>query len=1799
MRTRLFSGAAGTPPLTVRRAATVLLMMVLTTTTAWANSPWGTPGNGTANDPYQISTAQQWKDFAAMVNGENGTYGDKCYKLTADIEVTGTGSDDLAVYVGDLANTAFRGTFDGGGHTLTFNFSTNHAGGAPFRYINGATISNLRVAGRVSVSGKNGYYAAGIAGNAMGSSTISDSTVGSTINSSGSGSGWHGGLVGEVASGATLTVSGCTFSGSFTGSVTLDCGGFVGYNMGTVSITDCLFDPSTISIAASSLYSFCNNRTGSSSTLTRAYRTFDSSQSRNQGTRAYTEAPATPLTKRTACGDNTIYVDGAAAITGVNDAYAYTGSSLDLPTAGVRFDGAVLAAANYDVVFRNGSNTEVRRLDAAGTYTLTATGKDDYAGSVSKTYTVTAGDGSQQHPYLIGTPAEWDAFDAQVTDGNNYSGKYVSLTADISVTTMAGNNTHSFNGTFLGGGHTLTVDISDDHNCTAPFRYVNGATISDLTVAGSVSSNGLYAATLVAKSDGSTQFTNCHITATLNCTWNGFSHDGGFVGVNNGTLTFDRCSFKGSLLGAQTYRCGGFVGLNQNATANFTDCLFAPAAVTIGTNGSGTFVQPAAGSGTTTFTRTYYTTDFGAGQGTKVTAAAPAGICKPVVSAADGATYYGQVCSVSGIAAVYPLGAEPVHPEAVVTDGSTTLTKDVDYVLHWDEERAAEGDYTLTVAGIGNYTGSATVGYMVRDPSCIFGGQPFTKGTDGAGDYFVIATEQDLRNLSTAVNAGNNGSGKRFVQTADIDLSNGGTFTPIGIDYHTSKRFSGTYDGGHHAISGLKVSTSSGCAGLFGELSNGTVKNVRIMAPSVTSTEGISGAVVGRIRSGTVTQCITINPTISGGFESGAISGFGNCTNSYYYGGNQTTSGTRVYKVTLSKGLDVATAYTGDGTDANGARISSGTYAGYYAAEGKTVTLAASDGYTIGSVSYNDGSEHTLTADANGQYSFIMPASDVTVTATLYDLTLFGYNEDPLVDGSAAHPYIITTAAGWNQFCDALEDNTTWNCFIGKTVKLGNSFSVTRTAGSSGHDFCGTFDGQHNTLIVSLSGAQYVAPFFYVKSQDDDHPATIQNLVVDGTVTASGKFAAGIAGGCAGKVNITNCLVRTTISSSVPGDGTHGGLVGVFDGGTLNITGCAFTGKLLSTGSPATTKCGGIVGYSHVSGTAVNITNSLYAPAALVGSETEPTGDSKTFLRSENTTVTITNSYYTRTLGDAQGTTPYIYTTKPTGIGTEGTMYNVSGITAYTNGINQNGKYYTTPPDPAHFAQDGDEYTIKSATGWDVFCDLLGESETFSGKTVKLGDNISVTRMAGSNNHRFAGTFDGQGNTLTVSYEDTGDYTMTAPFSYVDGATIRNLVVGGSITDTGYRAAGIIGETSENLSHITNCMSSVNISGGRYTAGFSIGGKVAIEGCVFNGIINGSSLSGGFVGWSYNGLAITNCLFAPQDGSSISGGTFYYNGGGGAPTPTNSYYTTALGTPQGAIALTTATLPANIGTAGETYGTSGITSYTSGLKYGGLYYMTPEAVSLADNQTNDVDGKDGYFATVTLQGRTLYKDGNWNTLCLPFSMTAEQVTAQLAPKALMTLGNSEACNTGFDASTGTLNLDFVDADEIEAGVAYIVKWGKPEGYIAYDGTNADACSDLVNPTFSGVTVENENPADKATVSQDDYVQFVGTYDPVPLVAGDRSILYLGSGNQLYWPDADMPINAFRAYFQLKNGLTAGDVANARLLFGDGDETQGISLTPDPSPKGEGSIYTLDGVKLDKMPTRKSVYIRNGRKVVVK
>ena len=80
---------------------------------------------------------------------------------------------------------------------------------------------------------------------------------------------------------------------------------------------------------------------------------------------------------------------------------------------------------------------------------------------------------------------------------------------------------------------------------------------------------------------------------------------------------------------------------------------------------------------------------------------------------------------------------------------------------------------------------------------------------------------------------------------------------------------------------------------------------------------------------------------------------------------------------------------------------------------------------------------------------------------------------------------------------------------------------------------------------------------------------------------------------------------------------------------------------------------------------------------------------------------------------------------------------------------------------------------------------------------------------------------------------------------------------------------------------------------------------------------------------------------------------------------------------------------------------------------------------------------------VQLTGRTIAIDGYWNTLCLPFGLTAEQLEASpLAGATLMELdtnGTYDNRQTGFDATTGTLYLFFKTATAIEAEKPYIVK----------------------------------------------------------------------------------------------------------------------------------------------------------------
>ena len=254
-------------------------------------------------------------------------------------------------------------------------------------------------------------------------------------------------------------------------------------------------------------------------------------------------------------------------------------------------------------------------------------------------------------------------------------------------------------------------------------------------------------------------------------------------------------------------------------------------------------------------------------------------------------------------------------------------------------------------------------------------------------------------------------------------------------------------------------------------------------------------------------------------------------------------------------------------------------------------------------------------------------------------------------------------------------------------------------------------------------------------------------------------------------------------------------------------------------------------------------------------------------------------------------------------------------------------------------------------------------------------------------------------------------------------------------------------------------------------------------------------------------------------------------------------------------------------------------------------------VALADNADNSsliaTAATSGETLDVTLVGRTLTKDGYWNTLCLPFSLTATQIAASpLAGATIKTMDNS---NTGTSLSdAGALTLKFNTVDAIEAGKPYIVKWE----------TTGD---NIVNPTFSNVTISSTTPT--PVENYDQKVTFVGQYSPFSIVANDallgdnqghkNEIIMMATQNNLGYSQTTRQLKCFRCHFYVP--ANDGELSARSIVvdFGDGETTEIGTINNNRETIANNQWYTLDGRKLTGKPTTKGVYIHNGRKEVVR
>ena len=186
--------------------------------------------------------------------------------------------------------------------------------------------------------------------------------------------------------------------------------------------------------------------------------------------------------------------------------------------------------------------------------------------------------------------------------------------------------------------------------------------------------------------------------------------------------------------------------------------------------------------------------------------------------------------------------------------------------------------------------------------------------------------------------------------------------------------------------------------------------------------------------------------------------------------------------------------------------------------------------------------------------------------------------------------------------------------------------------------------------------------------------------------------------------------------------------------------------------------------------------------------------------------------------------------------------------------------------------------------------------------------------------------------------------------------------------------------------------------------------------------------------------------------------------------------------------------------------------------------------------------------------------GNWSTICLPFGMTAAQVTA--------TFGTDTKLATISGYNSDTKEVTTASATTIAANTPCFIKV-------------ADNVSE--GTTIEGVTFVSGEPE----IVIDGDFKYVGVYSQTDMASGD----FFLANNKLYKAtEKTKAIKPFRAYF-------TGVPANARILFTDGEATR-IDATLMGGDTENGDVYDLQGRRVER-PVKKGLYINGGRKVIIK
>ena len=583
-------------------------------------------------------------------------------------------------------------------------------------------------------------------------------------------------------------------------------------------------------------------------------------------------------------------------------------------------------------------------------------------------------------------------------------------------------------------------------------------------------------------------------------------------------------------------------------------------------------------------------------------------------------------------------------------------------------------------------------------------------------------------------------------------------------------------------------------------------------------------------------------------------------------------------------------------------------------------------------------------------------------------------------------------------------------------------------------------------------------------------------------------------------------------------------------------------------------------------------------------------------------------------------------------------------------------------PDASHFEQNGDTYTIKTANGWGWFCYALNSGlapDGFSGKTVNLDADVSSSEMAGTSGHPFKGMFDGQNYTLTFNRTAAEDFC--APFHYINGATISNLHVEGTITGGTYESlGGLVGRAEGNIT-IENCHVSTQIStthsgsawhGGVIAEWNGTNATCTVTGCVYDGLIYNPDEAGvttscrGFIGWDYGNygtITFTDCLSAPAaygTGKYALGDnclTFVYPNSEPTLTyhMTNCYYTSILGNRQGRPAATATVAPGNLGNATTDHGM--VDGYENGFLYDGNYYTPKYGDAVVEYRFDEWNER----ADVTINGtgnnlvgvNITEEVGNIKSVTYNRPFNTAQAATVILPFSYICNGNEGGKFYGFKEVVYDENLHkwvctMVEPGEEGSNNVTTLTANTPYLFMPSDAATM-TFPNIVNMTDGVVTLQTTTANDGlyGGATTNAAWNFYGTYKGKSWTVASNDYGFAAQGGTAVHGEEVVagqfvrfttgafikPMRCYLSYVGTEapapaRGLTRAAATDdlpatitVRLVSRNGETTAIGTLD---TKTGELSFdseawYTLDGVRLSGKPSTKGIYINNGRKIVIK